>query len=316
LRTHSWVNCWRIIAFFLFFLVLFAPVSPIAAADDPVVIFPDTNLEIVVRNAIHKSTDDIHQSNLKSLFSLLGDDKNISNLTGLEHCTSLTVAFLSNNQITDISPLASLTNLKSLWLENNQVSDVSPIASLINLNDLYLENNLIENISSLVTLTNLYTLYLDNNLIIDISPLSCLNNLVKISLKNNKINDISPLVANSGLTDATEVFIYDNPLNVDSINVHIPQLYGRGIYVGYDLPIITTATVTPTNTDRSAEFRVDRYLFQEKVRKAEAEGAITNKIQKFINENQILFNIVVVAICIPIFLLVLGAIMRALKKRR
>ncbi len=101
---------WRVVAVLLIGAMLM--ISPtiagdkaIAEAQGEVVTFPDPNLEAAIREAIDKPEGDIYQSDLERLTHLLASFKDISNLTGMEHCTSLTLLQLGDNQISDIGPL-------------------------------------------------------------------------------------------------------------------------------------------------------------------------------------------------------------------
>jgi Leucine-rich repeat (LRR) protein/uncharacterized protein YraI len=167
---------------------------------DQVVTFPDPNLEAAIRQAIGKPAGDIYQSDLDGLTSLSATSRNIVNLSGLEHCTSLTYLDLGANQISDISPLSSLTSLAWLSLWSNQISDISPLSSLTSLIGLNLGYNQISNISPLSNLASLTGLTLVYNQISDISPLLSLTNLSALWLSGNQISDISPLSSLTGLT--------------------------------------------------------------------------------------------------------------------
>ncbi|MGC8845055.1 MAG: leucine-rich repeat domain-containing protein, partial [Candidatus Hydrogenedens sp.] len=84
----------------------------------------------------------------------------ITDLTGLEACTSLTVLNLVSNEITNVSPLSSLTNLIYLLLGKNQITDISSLSGLTGLQYLDIGMNQISDISALSTLTNLVGLNL------------------------------------------------------------------------------------------------------------------------------------------------------------
>jgi Leucine-rich repeat (LRR) protein len=173
-------------------IMLLAMAPPVMAA--PIVVsFPDPNLQAAIRQAINKPTGDIYQSDLANLTTLTADDQGISNLEGLEYCTSLQALVLKSNQISDISALTNLTKLQNLHLEDNQISDISPLKNLTNLITLDLEDNQISDISPLKNLTNLLTLYLNDNQISDISPLKNLTSLTWLDLNDNQISDISAL---------------------------------------------------------------------------------------------------------------------------
>ncbi len=123
-------------------LVSIFPIS--TAGADTIVNFPDPGLQQAIRQAIGKPTGDIYQSDLGNLTSLNAEDKGISDLSGLEHCTSLTYLSLYSNQIGNISLLSSLTNLTWLSLYSNQIGNISPLVNnpgLATGDSVYLYNN-------------------------------------------------------------------------------------------------------------------------------------------------------------------------------
>ena len=181
------------------------------------VIFPDANLEATIREVIGKSQGNIYQSDLVAL-TKLDAGRNIANptkgpianLTGLEHCTSLTSLNLSRNQISDLSPLASLTSLTELNLYGNQISDLSSLTSLTSLTSLNLSGNQISSLSSLTSLTSLTSLSLGSNQISDILPLGSLTSLTSLSLGSNQISNLLSL---SSLIKLTELNLYGNQIS-------------------------------------------------------------------------------------------------------
>jgi len=247
------------------------PISPASAQDE--VTFPDPVLREAIRDAI--GGGDITQAKLDLLTSFSygsWSPSDVTDLTGLEHCTSLQFLSLWDNQIGNISPLSSLTSLSSLFLWRNQISDISPLSSLTSLSSLDLHSNQIGNISPLSSLTSLAWLQLTNNQISDIlplssltsltdlnlwanqisdiSPLSSLTSLTDLNLDNNQISDIEALVDNAGLSAGDRVWVRCNPLSSTSIETYIPQLRDRTVEVLYD-PCDTQfnsnwATTTPT----------------------------------------------------------------------
>ncbi|MFO7996422.1 MAG: leucine-rich repeat domain-containing protein [Dehalococcoidia bacterium] len=176
------------------------------------VYFADSNLETAIRWPAHinKPEGPICPSDLEGLTCLWADHMNISDLTGLEHCTSLTELHLSYNQIADLSLLANLTGPTELYLRDNHISDISPLANLTNLTNLGtldLRDNQIDDISAVSGLTSLTWLILSNNQISDISPVSSLINLRGLLFENNQIGDIS------SLANLTNLIRVDMPSN-------------------------------------------------------------------------------------------------------
>ncbi len=185
-------------------------------------------------------------TNLQSLY-LSGNPT--SDLTPLAGLTSLTYLYLEMNQISDLSPLAGLTSLTGLYLgsfgSGNQISNIAPLAGLTNLHYLCLSHNQISNLTPLAGLTSSpLTLNLSNNQISVLSPLAGLTNLTNLDLSYNLISDLLPLVNNAGLDS---VLLRNNPLSYISVNVHIPDLQARGVYVEWDIVVPAVTTTVPAN---------------------------------------------------------------------
>ena len=170
-----------------------------------VVSIPDANLATAIRRALYLATSDTFtQRNLLRLTKLDAGDRQITDLTGLEHTTQLSQLTLWVNQITDINVLAELLNLRWLSLAQNQITDISVLAELPNLRWLYLAQNQITDISVLAGLPILSQLDLSGNQITDISSLVELPNLRWLSLAQNQITDISVL---ADLTNLASLYL-------------------------------------------------------------------------------------------------------------
>ncbi len=173
-------------------------------------LFPDPNLERVVRQALGYRHGLLTKETLASLTELNGRDEGIRNLQGIEHLTNLTQLDLGGNQLSDVTPLAGLTNLNWLSLYNNQLSDVAPLAELTNLTRLLLDNNQLSDVTPLAELTNLTYLSLWDNELSDVTPLADLTNLTHLSLSSNQLSDVAPLAE---LTNLTYLSLWDNELS-------------------------------------------------------------------------------------------------------
>lgn len=155
----------------------------------------------------------------------------IENINAVESMTDLEVLTLNGLQSGDISPLAELGQLYRLVLRSCQITDITPLTNLSNLNSLTLSDNSITDISSLAGLINLNDIRLNDNQIVDISALENLTKLTILQLYDNNITDILPLFNNSGLGEGDSVYLSGNPLSETSINVYIPALRERGVWV-------------------------------------------------------------------------------------
>jgi Leucine-rich repeat (LRR) protein len=174
-----------------------------------VITFPDANLEVLIRQKIHKSTGDIVYEDVQGVTSLDAYVKEISDLTGIQCLKNLTVLDLTANRISDFRPLSALTRLTELHLDGNQITDLGPLS----------------------TMTSLISLQLGGNQISDINPLSTMTGLRGLSLYNNQISDVSALVENSGLDEDSHVDITTNPLNCDdeATMADLQTLLNRGV---------------------------------------------------------------------------------------
>jgi Leucine-rich repeat (LRR) protein len=174
------------------------------SGEGKIVMIPDAYLEAVIRRAIDKPSGNILDTDLVGVgfASLSANSASISDLSGLESCTDLTVLSLWNNSISDLSPLSGMTSLTRLHLGGNQISDLRPLSGLISLTELGLNGNQIS----------------------DVRPLSGMTSLTRLYLGGNQISDVRPL---SGMTSLTELGLSDNPLSQQALCVDIPLIVLR-----------------------------------------------------------------------------------------
>ncbi|MEA2096057.1 MAG: leucine-rich repeat domain-containing protein [Candidatus Cloacimonadota bacterium] len=167
-------------------------------------------------------------SGLTNLISLHLHDNQISDISAFSDLINLTSLGISSNQISDISAVSGLTNLTSFGISSNQISDISAVSGLTNLTGLLIGDNQICDISAVSGLTNLTTLRLGQNQISDISAVSYLTNLTYLYLNSDQISDIFALVENTGLGSGDTIFLIENFLSQEALDVHIPILEDRG----------------------------------------------------------------------------------------
>ena len=169
---------------------------------------PDANLAAVVRDALGlRRFGNITQLDMLKLTGLFADNREIENLTGLEHARNLKYLSLNHNQINDIAVLAPLTNLAALSLSFNQISDFAPIAKLTNLMELDISENMGNPITPVTELTQLQTIRLRGYRIQDLTPFTRLTNLRHLGLGNNQISDLTPVTE---LTQLRNLWIGEN----------------------------------------------------------------------------------------------------------
>ena len=197
-----------------------APLLPLLE----VISMPDPNLAAAVRETLSLAPSDaITQLDMLGLTDLWdAANRQITDLTGLEHALHIRTLALWDNQIHDITPLAGLTKLLSLNITRNAINDITPLAGLENLRVLGLTGNTIGETKPLAGLTNLTVLQLGGNDISDISAVAGLTNLTGTSW------------------DSTGLYLERNPLSYASINTHIPAIQAKGVEVKFDNRTVTT----------------------------------------------------------------------------
>ncbi|MCA9106175.1 MAG: leucine-rich repeat domain-containing protein [Planctomycetales bacterium] len=216
-----------------------------SAQDGPQGIFPDKNLESVVRRYVFDkryTEDPITEEDVKYLSVIKGVDAGVTDLTGLEKCYSLAEldlreneisdlsalsglkylqsVSLSDNKITDIGPLAELTRMQYLELSNNEVEDLAPLANLTAMRSLYLSNNRVKNIAVVAGMTKLWSLYLDGNEVTDLTPIKDHRFISSLDLKGNGITDLTPI---ANFQDLNFLFLQENKLTDLSILVDMAR---------------------------------------------------------------------------------------------
>ena len=248
LRRTLLVNC--------LFLIVGATLVVARPAAAQVVEIPDPNLRHAVRETLALSDEmPLTQQEMLRLTRLDAPEKQIKDLTGLEHATNLKWIDVHRNNISALKPLAQLTQLERLGLWVNPISDLSPLANLTKLRGLDLagcdisdiapvvnltqlewltlqwqQNHWITDISPLTHLTKLRDLRLSGNRIADIRPLTNLIRLEILWIDNNRIVDVSPLANLIQLTDLTlanNVITNFQPLfglNLKSVDIDIHKL--------------------------------------------------------------------------------------------
>ena len=140
----------------------------------------------------------------------------------------LTRLFLEGTKVTELSPLKDMP-LIALNLRYTPVRDISPLRGLP-LKNLVLNNAPVSDIGVLSG-SSLEALGLAYTKVADISALRDLPALYYVDLTLNSITDLQPLVDNPGIDAGDMVLVGSNPLSEDAINIQIPALQARGVFV-------------------------------------------------------------------------------------
>ena len=183
---------------------------------------PDTNLREAIAETLGKAPNArITVDEMRTLNRFDANNREINDLTGLEHAKNLEHTELNHNLISDISPLAGLIRLRVIELGDNAISDISSLKGLVNLDGLHIPDNLISDLSPLKGLINLRWTNLSHNAIDDLSPLAGLIKLESIALTDNPPVDLSPL---AGLTNLQNYHSWGTPILNLSVLADLPKL--------------------------------------------------------------------------------------------
>ena len=178
----------------------FLEITPFGLRSDAVVDIPDSNLRAVLNKAIDNSRNDDQIITKSQLVGLTGtlklENRNISDLTGIQNCINITNLESVGNPITSIEPIKNLTKLTNLTISRGDITSIEPLRGLDNIEYLDISANAISDISPLESLINLKTLWGNQNRISDVSPLKNLPKLRELHLYNQRI--ILPKVKSVG----------------------------------------------------------------------------------------------------------------------
>lgn len=156
--------------------------------------FKDVNLKHAINKYLRRNLDgELTRRELSKMTELYLNFSDISDLDGIQYCTSLTTLELQGNKLTDITPLGSLKELRQLAININQIENIKPLENLTKLRDLSIHMNKIKDIKALTNMDNLSYLFMGNNMISDLTPLRGKWNLKAFYAENNQIEDISML---------------------------------------------------------------------------------------------------------------------------
>ncbi len=169
---------------------------------------PEPNLRAAIAEALGKSPNaPITAGEMETLETLHAEDKNISNLTGLEFAKNLTELYLCHNALSEISPLTALTKLRRVVICHNPLSDISPLAALTKLREIHISDTEVADLLPLSGLRDLEELGVEATRISNLAPLAGLKNLQKLDTVHSDITDLSPL---EKLTNLTRLRLYDS----------------------------------------------------------------------------------------------------------
>gem|GEM_PF-1882146 len=180
-------------------------------------LFVDPQLEKAVLCALTNQPGTLGIADLQSLTNLFVRNRGITNLSGIQFATNLTLLDLSANAIRDLAPLQGLVKLASLELDENRadISTLSPLSGLTNLGCLVLGRFYLSSYSPLAGLTNLTSLTIRKGAVVDVGFLQNLKRLSSLNLSENSVTNASGL---AGLTNLSSLDLrWNNITNHSSV---------------------------------------------------------------------------------------------------
>lgn len=139
--------------------------------------------------------------------------------------------WISNNDLTDFTPLADWPDLEILQIFGSTISDFTPIAALSQLHTLEIGWSTITDITPLYDMTQLGYLNLNSLGLSDVAFLEEFEQLHTLFITDNQITSLAPLVANPGIGEGDNVYVQNNPLDLNdaTVQAEVQALLDRGV---------------------------------------------------------------------------------------
>ena len=249
------------------------------ATDDASDWVPDAALRQALQSALGADVP-LTKSNVAQIQQLNLTYDGITDLTGLEYATNLSIIDLTGNAISDISALANLPKLQDVSLRMNKATvlpDLTPLTStpikslnlvaddyglvpeklaalnqMTTLTSLEMQNTKVTSVPELGNLHQLRELGLAGNKLTDVSALAPLTQLTSLKVGSNQITDFTPIAK---LTNLTTLSIGNNRSSDISMLSTLTKLQqGTFSQMGLTDAMMPTFAAMPDLTDLSIDF--------------------------------------------------------------
>lgn len=166
---------------------------------------PDAALRQALQSALGADVP-LTKSNVAQIQQLNLTYDGITDLTGLEYATNLSIIDLTGNAMSDITALAKLPKLQDVSLRMNKATvlpDLTPLTStpIKSLNLVADDYGLVpEKLAALNQMTTLTSLEMQNTKVTSVPELGNLHQLRELGLAGNKLTDVSALAPLTQLT--------------------------------------------------------------------------------------------------------------------
>lgn len=121
-------NISAIMIVFITGLIISCSLNPAEEVHEQIVVtFPDPNFEALIREKLELPEREITNYDMWTIEHLSGVGRNISDISGIEYCSGLTILTLKENLIINIRPISDLVLLNHIDLQNNLIMDIKPL---------------------------------------------------------------------------------------------------------------------------------------------------------------------------------------------
>ncbi len=167
--------------------------------------FPDAKFRTYISTNFDKNGDNVLSAEeIAAVTNINVYNKAISDLTGINHFTSLTTIYCYNNSLTSLD-VSALTSLTYLNCNNNSLTSLD-VSGLTELTMLYCDKNSLTSLD-VSGLTKLTSLHCDDNSLTSLD-VSALTSLTYLRCDNNSLTSLDV----SGLTKLTKLYCSGNKL--------------------------------------------------------------------------------------------------------
>ncbi|MFL5729659.1 MAG: leucine-rich repeat domain-containing protein [Cytophagaceae bacterium] len=192
-----------------------------SAGQAQVFVLPDTNLrnKLLSDYPSVMSGNDLNISAASALTGTLSlNNANISNASGIEYFTGISILNLNFNKLSSIPPIPGLTQLSNFYVTNNQLTSIPSLSASTSLWDFQVQDNQLTSLPSFAGMTALVNIYCQNNQLSSFPPVAALTNLQILDLGNNPLT--APLPDLSTLTNLKQLHVHQTGIDT------IPGLSG------------------------------------------------------------------------------------------
>ena len=127
----------------------------------------------------------------------------------LNHINYITVLYIDNKNLTDLKGIENLTNLTELYCHNSNLSNLKGIEKLSQLNSLFCSKNNLPDLKGIESLSLLTYLFCSNNDLTSLEGISELTNLKSLSCSGNNLTTLKGV---ENLHQLDKLYCKENPL--------------------------------------------------------------------------------------------------------